>query len=144
MYARSDVSVPAISPVSFAMVLDTLSRAFERLGAPRRRLIRLRGALHVVNALTGEMLKALLVTFDPANGEQCRSVEEADGIVVICLPLCRQLKGVEPTLGEISAVLEEESPQEAHKVGNNESVGAGALHALLIILYQKSRMQQGS
>ena len=62
---------PAIQPVGFAMVLDTLSRALERLVDDRRCLVsglllrRLRGRLHAVTSLTGQMLEALLVTFEP-------------------------------------------------------------------------------
>ena len=71
----------AIQPVGFAMVLDTLSRALERLPTSRRRLVsglllgRLRGRLH---AVTGQMLEALLVTFEPFEEAKLEDSVEAD------------------------------------------------------------------
>ena len=68
---RQKIADAAIRPVSFAMVLDTLSRALEGLPDPRRRRVagillhRLRGRLDAVASLTGQMLEALLVTFEP-------------------------------------------------------------------------------
>ena len=74
----------AIQPVRFAMVLDTLSRALERLVDDRRRLVsglllrRLRGRLHAVTSLTGQMLEALLVTFEPFEDTRLEDSAEAD------------------------------------------------------------------
>ena len=75
---------PAIQPVGFAMVLDTLSRALERLVDGRRRLVsglllrRLRGRPHAVTSLTGQMLEALLVTFEPVPDTRLEDSAEAD------------------------------------------------------------------
>ena len=80
--------VPAIAPVSFAMLLTTLSRALEKLAEGRRResagqagllLARLRSRPRAFCALTGEMLEALLVTFEPGTTMDQSLVEKDAG-----------------------------------------------------------------
>ena len=59
--------VPAVGPTSFALLLDTLARALERLEDRRRPVVaglllaKLRGKSGGRDSLTGEMLEALLV-----------------------------------------------------------------------------------
>ena len=67
----------AIRPVSFAMVLDTLSRALEGLPDPRRRRVvgilgQAERAPGCCGSLTGQMLEALLVTFEPLDAPRSR------------------------------------------------------------------------
>ena len=68
---RQPPAVPAVGPTGFALLLDTLARALERLEDRRRPVVahlllsRLRGRSGGCDSLTGEMLEALLVTFRP-------------------------------------------------------------------------------
>ena len=63
---------PAVAPVSFALLLETLARALEQLEDKRRPVVtglllrKLRSKRSGIESLTGEMLEALLVTFNPA------------------------------------------------------------------------------